>query len=56
MATMHSDMKEQTQMLRVFDVIRSGALNQLTAEITLGFEPHPYICVVFRLVKENIYI
>jgi hypothetical protein len=56
MATMHSDMREQTQIFRVFDFIRSGALSQLTAEITLGFEPHPYICVAFSLVKENIYI
>ena len=56
MAIMQRDMKEQTQIFRVIDFIRSGALNQLSDEITLGFEPHPYICVVFRLVKENIYI
>ncbi len=56
METMHSDMKEQTQIFRVFDFIQRGALNQLTDEITHGFQPHPYICVVCGLVKENIYI
>jgi hypothetical protein len=56
MATKHSDMKEQAKIFRVFDFIRSGALDQLSDEITHGTEPHPYICVVSRLVKENIYI
>ncbi len=53
---MHSDMNEQTQTFRNFDFIRSGALSQLTSEISLGFQPHPYICVVTGVVKENIYI
>jgi hypothetical protein len=44
------------QTFRFFTFIGNGTLNQPTTEISFGSEPHPYICVVIGLVKENICI
>jgi hypothetical protein len=51
---MQRDMNKQT--FRFFTFIGDRALNRPKTEISFELEPHPYICLVIGVVKENVYI